>query len=184
MENHSEEKIDYIYCSQVLKSLDYSNSVTSPAKLSKNLKLRPLQTDDYHKGYLELLSQLTDVGTVDEKQFIERFNQMKSDGKYYITVIEDCDRNRVICSATLFTEYKFIHNASKRARIEDVVVDSDYRGQRLGHLIIETLKLLAQKLDCYKLTLDCRDEMIGWYNKLGFIAIPTRANMLTIRFIS
>ncbi|CAG2168282.1 unnamed protein product [Oppiella nova] len=175
-------KTDSLYSSQLLQTLDYSNAVTSPAKLATNLVLRPLQSDDYNRGFLDLLSQLTKVGTIDENKFQERFHQMKSNGNYYITVVEDVDTSRVICSATLFTEYKFIHSAAMRGRIEDVVVDSEYRGQRLGHLIIETLKLMAQSLDCYKLTLDCRDEMIEWYTKLGFIAIPTRSNMLTIRF--
>ncbi|CAG2122708.1 unnamed protein product, partial [Medioppia subpectinata] len=35
---------------------------------------------------------------------------MKNNGNYYVTVVEDVTTSRVICSATLFTEYKFIHN--------------------------------------------------------------------------
>lgn len=34
---------------------------------------------------------------------------MKTNGCYYVTVIEDLDTNRIAGSATLFTEYKFIH---------------------------------------------------------------------------
>jgi len=69
----------------------------------------------------------------------------------------------------------------QRGRIEDVVVDSDYRGQKLGNVLIELLKKLARYLNCYKLTLDCNDEMIVFYEKFGFIAEPGRANLLTIR---
>ncbi|CAG2112916.1 unnamed protein product [Medioppia subpectinata] len=173
---------DVLYSSQLLQTLDYSNAVTSPSKLAKHLVLRPLRCDDYSRGFLDLLSQLTQVGDIDEKLFNERFKQMKNNGNYYVTVVEDVTTSRVICSATLFTEYKFIHNAAMRGRIEDVVVDGEYRGHGLGLLIIETLKLMARSLDCYKLTLDCRDEMIEWYSRLGFIAVPTRSNMLTIRF--
>jgi len=158
---------DVLYSSQLLQTLDYSNAVTSPSKLAKHLVLRPLRCDDYNRGFLDLLSQLTQFGDIDEKLF---------------NVVEDVTTSRVICSATLFTEYKFIHNAAMRGRIEDVVVDGEYRGHGLGLLIIETLKLMARSLDCYKLTLDCRDEMIEWYSRLGFIAVPTRSNMLTIRF--
>lgn len=36
---------------------------------SSDLKLRPLMRNDYDKGYLELLGQLTTVGTVDKTTF-------------------------------------------------------------------------------------------------------------------
>jgi len=175
--------MQFLFCPQLLKDLDFSKSVASPSKLSNNLVLRPLRSDDFSKGYLQLLAQLTQVGEVDEHTFKERFNQMKANGCYYITVVEDLNTGRVICAATLFTEFKFIHSAAIRGRIEDVVVDSEYRGQHLGVLIIETLKLLSKTLNCYKLTLDCRDEMMKWYTRLGFNAEKGRSNTLCIRFV-
>lgn len=38
---------------------------------------------------------------------------MRSSGSYYVTVIEDCNTNKVVGTATLFTEYKMVHNARK-----------------------------------------------------------------------
>lgn len=37
---------------------------------------------------------------------------MKTNGCYYVTVIEDLNTSRVVCAATLFTELKFIHNTA------------------------------------------------------------------------
>lgn len=37
---------------------------------------------------------------------------MKKTESYFITVIEDCDSGRVVATASLFTEYKFIHSTA------------------------------------------------------------------------
>lgn len=155
-----------------------------PNRLKEHLKIRPLEVADFGRGYLTLLSQLTKVGDVSKEAFQKQFEKMRSSGSYYVTVIEDCNTNKVVGTATLFTEYKMVHNARKRGRVEDVVVDDEYRGQKLGNVLIETLKKLAVHEDCYKLTLDCNDEMIAWYNRFGFIVEPGRSNFLTIRLES
>lgn len=59
---------------------------------------------------------------------------MKSAGCYYITVIEDTRSGRLIGSASLVTELKFIHECALRGRLEDVVVNNTYRGKQLGKL--------------------------------------------------
>jgi hypothetical protein len=37
---------------------------------------------------------------------------MHRTGNYYVTVIEDVTSSRIVATATLFTEYKFIHEAA------------------------------------------------------------------------
>lgn len=59
---------------------------------------------------------------------------MRAAGDYYITVIEDTRSNKIIGSATLVIESKFIHGCGIRGRLEDVVVDDTYRGKQLGKL--------------------------------------------------
>jgi glucosamine-phosphate N-acetyltransferase len=46
-----------------------------------------------------------------------------------------CRTSQVVASATLVVEWKFIHSAGSRGRIEDVVVDDRMRGQHLGVLL-------------------------------------------------
>lgn len=71
-----------------------------------------MRTGDYDRGYLELLSQLTEVGKVTREQFLNRFYQMKATGDYFVTVIVDKRYNRIIGSATLVVERKFIRNCA------------------------------------------------------------------------
>lgn len=42
----------------------------------------------------------------------DRFSQMKANGDYYVTVIEDTRTNTIIGSATLIVERKFIRNCA------------------------------------------------------------------------
>lgn len=76
------------------------------------MEVRALKTGDYDRGYLELLSQLTEVGKITKEQFLNRFYQMKACGDYFVTVIVDKRYNKIIGSATLVLERKFIRGCA------------------------------------------------------------------------
>lgn len=147
-----------------------------------SLILRPLNTNDYGKGFTQLLSQLTEVGSIGEDQFISRFAKMKNAGGYYVIVIEDRNIGKIIGSATLVIEQKFIHNCGLRGRLEDVVVNSTYRGQQLGKILVMAVTQLSRQLKCYKLSLDCKDKLIPFYESLGFVLEPGNGNQMNARF--
>ncbi|XP_064536265.1 probable glucosamine 6-phosphate N-acetyltransferase isoform X1 [Drosophila montana] len=179
----------YLYDPSVLLKLDFHRS---PAKFQPFisaaspgetwLQVRPLKDTDYDRGFLQLLSQLTHVGNVTRTQFLTRFSQMKASGDYYVTVIEDTRKGEIIGAASLIIERKFIHNCSVRGRLEDVVVNDTYRGKQLGKLIVVTVSLLAEHLGCYKMSLDCKDKLIKFYETLGYVLIPGNSNSMTIRY--
>ncbi|XP_069681928.1 probable glucosamine 6-phosphate N-acetyltransferase isoform X2 [Periplaneta americana] len=157
-----------LYDPELLKRLDFSQSSTKfdPAISASNpgqgLVVRPLCPADYDKG---------------------RYLAMKAcPNTYYVTVIEDLEKNQIVGSATLVVEQKFIHECAVRGRLEDVVVSDDYRGKQLGKLIITTITLLAQHLHCYKITLDCKDRMIQFYTGLGYRLESGSSNYMQIRF--
>lgn len=107
---------------------------------------------------------------------------MRASGDYYVTVIVDSRYDKIIGSATLVLEHKFIHGCSVRGRLEDVVVDDTYRGKQLGKLIVVTVSLLAQRLGCYKMSLDCKDKLIPFYKSIGYVLEPGNANTMNIRY--
>ncbi|KAG8036849.1 hypothetical protein G9C98_004171 [Cotesia typhae] len=146
------------------------------------LLVRPLRSTDYDKGFIQLLGQLTDVGNITKDQFLNRFFKMKTAGGYYVVIVEDLNGGEVVGSATLVVEQKFIHNCALKGRLEDVVVNSKYRGRHLGKLLISTISQLSRSLQCYKLSLDCRDRLIGFYESLGFQREVGNANSLNMRF--
>lgn len=114
--NYSLQPEEGMYDPRLLAKLDFSRSITkfNPPITAVNtgepwLKVRPLQIGDYDRGFLQLLSQLTNVGNITRDEFLARFYKMKYSGDYYLTVIEDTRINQVIGAATLVIEYKFIH---------------------------------------------------------------------------
>ena len=113
--------------------------------------LRSLCLEDYDRGYLALLSQLTSVGEISREQWEDRWHQMRDcNSTYYVIVVEDRSLARLVGAATLVLERKFIHSCGSVGRLEDVVVSSDYRGRQLGKLLVTTASTLAVKLGCYK----------------------------------
>nr|XP_033776624.1 glucosamine 6-phosphate N-acetyltransferase-like [Geotrypetes seraphini] len=97
-----------------------------------------------------------------------KFDHMKKTGDYYITVVEDTYLGQIVATGTLIIEHKFIHACSKRGRIEEVVVSDECRGKQLGKLLVSALTLLSKKLDCYKITLECKPQNVAFYEKFGY----------------
>ena len=62
----TQEELSQLYDPKLLQDLQSVNEITSK---DSNLYIRPLQVDDFDKGYLELLKQLTSVGNVTKEQF-------------------------------------------------------------------------------------------------------------------
>ena len=54
------------------------------------------------------------------------------------------------------------------AYIEDVVVDKKFRGKGLGSAIVENLVDIAVKNGCFKVSLECKTDHIGFYEGCGF----------------
>jgi len=133
------------------------------------LIVRPLAITDFNKGICQLLGQLTEIGNVDEAKFQERFREMKAaKDVYYVVVIEDVAKSKIIGIATLVVERKFLHDAGKCGHVEDVVVDNTYRGKNLGKRVINQLEHLGISLGCYKIILDCSEKNVAFYEKCGF----------------
>eukprot|EP01088_Endostelium_zonatum_P001235 TRINITY_DN11534_c0_g1_i1.p1 TRINITY_DN11534_c0_g1~~TRINITY_DN11534_c0_g1_i1.p1 ORF type:complete len:160 (+),score=27.41 TRINITY_DN11534_c0_g1_i1:104-583(+) len=138
-------------------------------EVSKGIIVRKLQPGDYEKGFLQLLSQLTTVGEIIKSEFEQRIIEMELKHETYnLFVLEDVQKSKVIGCATLLVELKFVHNCGKVGHIEDVVVDSTYRGLNLGKLIINHLMQVGKAAGCYKIHLDCSEKNVPFYQKCGF----------------
>ena len=55
------------------------------------------------------------------------------------------------------------------------------RGRQLGKLLLATLTLLARRQGCYKVTLNCADPMVKFYNGFGFRCEEGDANFMALR---
>ncbi|XP_039263823.1 glucosamine 6-phosphate N-acetyltransferase-like [Styela clava] len=181
-----DDSIVYMFDSKLLEGLDLTqyNVCSSYLKPGDGLILRPMSTKDFQKGFIDVVNQLTLAGDVTEEKFQDRFNSMKKAGCYYPLVVEDTEadsgRGRIVATGTLIVEEKFIHTCALRGRVEEVVVDSKYRGQKLGKIILAVVTALSKKLTCYKTTLECKVENIGFYQIFGYV--PDEEKFMQCRF--
>tara|TARA_B100000925_G_C21914637_1_gene433115 strand:+ start:215 stop:634 length:420 start_codon:yes stop_codon:yes gene_type:complete len=122
-----------------------------------------------------ILSQLTIVGNIDIDRFKNFLDNLQYNHMIYVILYE----NNVAGIGTILIENKIIHNFGKVGHIEDIVIDSKFRGLGLGKELINFLVKKGKKLGCYKIILDCSDKMVGFYSKCGF---KREGNMMTVRF--
>ncbi|CAF0997636.1 unnamed protein product [Adineta steineri] len=175
IQSNGDHKNEYLFDKNLLQSIFKEYSLKD-VKLQDNIYdnkylIRPLIISDYDHGFIELLRQLTDCGTVTYDDFKKRFNQMKQcPNTYHILVIEDINNDKqIVGTATLVCEKKFIRQLGIRGRIEDVCVHDRCRGQQLGKLLINLLTQFArEKCDCYKISLECKDHLVTFYQQFGY----------------
>ncbi len=129
--------------------------------------VRELQLGDLWNGFLSSLDTLRTTSNISRELAKEIFEDIDVN-KNHIIAVAEVD-GRVVGAATLLIEPKFIHGGGIAGHIEDVVVDQDYQGKRIGREIIEYLLNKAADRGCYKTILDCSSDVKPFYEKIGFV---------------
>ena len=128
--------------------------------------IRKLRIEDLQNGFLTSLDSLRKASDIDKNKAEEIFKKIDSNLDYTIAVAEI--DGKVVGSTTLLIEQKFIHQGGLVGHIEDVVVDKNFQGQKIGEKIMKYLLEIAKNQGCYKTILDCTEEVKPFYEKLGF----------------
>jgi len=131
--------------------------------MSNNYIFRKLCENDYEK-YLKLINDFRETN-FSKEVFISILNKINSNNSS-IWIIEINDE--LIATGTIIYEYKFIHNTSILAHIEDICVSKSFRGNNYGQLLVKYLIKEAKKKECYKITLYCDEKLEKFYNLNGF----------------
>ncbi len=126
--------------------------------------LRPLEQADFHRGFLECLANLTEVGLTPDEA-IRIWRGRNAAGVRTVVAVEG---EQVIGTASLILEHKFIHHGGIIGHIEDVAVHPDHQGKGAGSAVVRELVALAQQSGCYKVILSCTDQNMAFYTRLGF----------------
>jgi len=128
--------------------------------------IRELRKKDLWNGFLTTLDTLRQASDIDQNKAEEIFEKINSNPDHVIVVAE-LD-GKIVGSTTLLIETKFIHGGGLVGHIEDVVVDKNFQGQKIGEKIMKYLLEFAKNRGCYKTILDCTDDVKPFYEKLGF----------------
>ena len=136
------------------------------------MNIRELQLNDYEQ-YLELIREFRPTFFTKEQ-----FEYILQASSTYSKIFVLEDNNKLIATATIIYETKFIFNISKLAHIEDVCVHSNYRKAGYGKKIVQHCIENAKKEGAYKITLDCNSENIPFYTACGFEKRGTQMTIL------
>ena len=130
------------------------------------IKIRDIVESDIDIGFLESLDSLRNASDLDKNTAKNILKKVIENPDHIIHVAEV--DGKIVGSTTLLIEQKFIHEGGKVGHIEDVVVSKEFEGRGIGIKLVTSLLEIARAKNCYKTILDCKDELIPFYERIGF----------------
>ena len=122
-----------------------------------------LLNEKYLDDYYNLIKQLVSDINYDKKKLFDYF---KNNNKKIYLLVKD---NKIVGTGSLLIEKKIYHNFRNVSHIEDIVIDSNYRGKKYGKELINNLiDISYNDFNCYKVILNCSNKNIKFYEKCGF----------------
>ena len=137
----------------------------TPAKLPNHLdvSVREMTEADLGAGFLDALGALSEVRlTLAQARAV--FAELAPNLRTYVAVWQ----GRVVGTTRLLVERKFIHGGGLVGHIEDVAVAPAYQHRGVGSALVGHAVAEARRSGCYKVILDCSDELAPFYERLGF----------------
>ena len=128
--------------------------------------IREVIESDLENGFLESLDNLRHASSLAQNSAKNILREIL-ENRYHTIHVAELD-GKIIGSTTLLIEQKFIHDGGFVGHIEDVVVKKEFEGQEIGMKLVLSLLDVANEKKCYKTILNCEDELIPFYEKIGF----------------
>jgi len=121
---------------------------------------------DYIDSFFTTLSNLTLAPKQTREKTQGIMLSMREQGsKIFIAITPD---NEIIGTMTLMVEQKMIRWGAKAGHIEDVVTREWFEGNGIGKALMNVAIEEAKNCGCYKIILDCDNELTGYYEKFWF----------------
>ncbi len=130
------------------------------------LIIRKIIESDLENGFLESLDSLRNASNLEQSSAKNILKNILENENHIIHVAEI--DGKIVGSTTLLIEPKFIHQGGSVGHIEDVVVKKEFEGSGIGIKLVLSLLDIAKERKCYKTILNCEDELVSFYEKIGF----------------
>ena len=121
--------------------------------------IRNLIHDEYEE-YIKLLNT-----NITRDYFINFINSVLNEN-HIILVLEN--NKHIIGVGTLFIEKKLTYGGCNMGHIENILIDEDYRGNGHGKILVNKLLEYAKNATCYRVDLNCNEELEDFYKKNNF----------------
>ncbi len=125
------------------------------------------------ENYLDLMKNLTEVTNLSTNLFVSTLKEIEQmNGLIIIAYVgnlySNSDSFKIVGSGTIIIEPKLIRGAKNVGHIEDIVVNPEYRGKQIAKNILSMLKVYGFSKNCYKIILDCDENLKHFYEKNDF----------------
>ena len=126
--------------------------------------IRPMNAVDLQRGFLDTVRALrpTKLTVAEAVEVYQR--RVRNRVRTFVALLD----GKVVGTASLLIEPKFIHDGGVTGHVEDVAVHPECQGRGIGALLVARLMEESRKEGCYKVILDCAETVIPFYEKLGF----------------
>jgi len=131
---------------------------------AKAVLVREMTLTDLEHGLLESLASLSEVGLSAAEAVPFFHERLRAGVRTYVACVSD----EVVGTASLLVERKFIHRGGLVGHIEDVAVRRDVQRKGIGTALVRHATEEARRLGCYKVILNCLDDPVSFYTRLGF----------------
>lgn len=132
--------------------------------MTHHVEIHELTEELLDERFLETLRHLSTVDPdITKARDILRIRTHEGARTY--VALED---GRVIGTASLLIETKFLHSGGKVGHIEDVVVHGASQGLGIGKKLVEHATREAKNAGCYKCILACTSANKPFYEKCGY----------------
>ena len=155
--------------------MNVTDTTTTFITLHELINQYPDKIDIINSKYTQLLSFLTKTTLLSKDKFLKNIHEIFSIGEIVISYIgtpnDDIESNTfvIVSSGTIIFEPKIIREGKNCGHIEDIVIHEKYRGLGLCTQTIDILVEFAKNNNCYKVILDCHENITKVYGKNGFI---------------
>jgi glucosamine-phosphate N-acetyltransferase len=142
------------------------------SKSSIDYTIREIEEKDIESGgLLDVLENLAPVGGLTKPAAKVILKEVKSNPlhRIFVAVVQgDTDQGLIIGTTTLLVEPKFIFGGGRVGHIEDVAVRAGYQRKGIGFKLVNYATDQAAEMRCVRTVLDCSDENIPFYEKIGY----------------
>jgi len=139
---------------------------------SKEYTIREIEENDIESGgLLEVLENLAPVGSLTKPAAKAILKEIKSNPlhRIFVAVVQEgIDQDLIVGATTLVVEPKFIFGGGRVGHIEDVAVRAEYQRKGIGFKLVNYATDQAAAMRCVRTVLDCSDENIPFYEKIGY----------------
>ncbi len=138
--------------------------MNEPTPPSDEVTIRVMYATDLQRGFLATLASLKPCALTEEEAVDVFRKRMRQKIMTYVALYE----GKIVGTASLLIEPKFINSGGVVGHIEDVAVHQAYQQHGVGAKLVRHLLDVCRNEKCYKVILDCAEKVIPFYEKLGF----------------